>query len=43
MTHLSILTSVSDFFLPSEVAIIWQIDSIVYKLKPRSFYKSTHL
>ena len=43
MTHPSVLTPISDFFLPSEVAIIWQIDGTVYKLKPRSFYKSIHL
>jgi len=39
----SALTFLSDFFLSSEVMTTWQIDSAVYKLKPRSFYKSTHL
>jgi len=27
----------------SEVVTIWRIDSIVHKLKPRSFHKSTYL
>jgi len=39
----SALTSISDFFLLSEVVIIQQTDSIGYKLKPRLFYKFTHL
>ena len=34
---------ISDFFLSSEVATIWQTDSVAYKLKPRLFHKSTHL
>ena len=42
-THQSALTSILDFFFPSEVATMQQIDSTTYKLKPRSFYKSTHL
>jgi len=39
----SALTSILDFFLSSEVVIMWQIDSVAYKLKPRSFYKSAYL
>ena len=42
-THQSALISISDFFLLSEVATIWQIDGVVYKLKPRLFHKSAHL
>ena len=34
------LTPISDFFLFSKIAIIWQIDGAAYKLKPRSFHKS---
>jgi len=43
VTHQSALTPILDFFPSSEVVTIWQTNSIVYKLKPRSFYKSTHL
>ena len=42
-THQSVLTPISDFFLSSEVATMWQTDSAAYKLKPRLFHKSTHL
>jgi len=42
-TYQSALTSISDFFLPSEVATMQQIDSAAYKLKPRLFYKSAYL
>ena len=42
-THQLALTPISDFFLSSEVATMQQIDSIVYKLKPRLFYKFVHL
>jgi len=42
-THQLELTSISDFFLLSEVAIMWQIDGAAYKLKPRSFYKAAYL
>ena len=42
-THQSALTLISDFFLLSEVVITWQTDGTAYKLKPRSFHKSTHL
>ena len=42
-TYQSVLTSVLDFFLLSEVATMWQIDSVAHKLKPRLFYKSAHL
>jgi len=42
-TQQSVLTLTSDFFLSSEVVIMWQTDSIAYKLKPRLFYKSAHL
>ena len=42
VTHQSALTSISDFFPSSEVATMQQTDSIVYKLKPRSFHKSAH-
>ena len=41
--HQSALTPISDFFLSSEVATMWQTDSAAYKLKPRSFHKSAHL
>ena len=42
-TYQSVLTPVLNFFLLSEVATMWQIDSVAHKLKPRSFYKSAHL
>ena len=42
-TYPSVLTLISDFFLLSEVATMWQIDSVAHKLKPRLFYKSAHL
>ena len=42
-THQSALTPILDFFLLSEVATTLQTDSIVHKLKPRSFHKSTYL
>ena len=42
-THQSALTPISDFFPSSEVVIMQQTDSAMHKLKPRSFYKSTHL
>jgi len=41
--HQSALIPISDFFLPSEVATTQQIDSTVYKLKPRPFYRFTSL
>jgi len=41
--HQSVLTPISDFFLSSEVVTTQQMDSAVHKLKPRLFYKSTHL
>ena len=37
------LTSISDFSLSSEVATMQQTDGAAYKLKPRSFHKSTQL
>ncbi len=40
VTHQSVLTFILDFFFSSEVATMWQSDGIVYKLKPRLFYKS---
>jgi len=43
VTHQSALTPISDFFPSSKVATTWQTDGTVYKLKPRSFYKSVHL
>ena len=43
VTYQLVLTSISDFFFSSEVVTMWQTDSTVYKLKPRSFHKSTHL
>ena len=43
VTHQSALTPISDFFPSSEVATTWQTDSTAYKLKPRSFHKSTYL
>ena len=39
----SALTLISDFFLLSEVATMWQTDGVAHKLKPRSFNKSTYL
>jgi len=39
----SALTSISDFFLSSEVVAMWQTDGTAHKLKPRSFHKSIHL
>ena len=44
-TYQSALTLISDLFLflSSEVAIMWQTDGAVHKLKPRSFHKSAHL
>ena len=42
-TYQLVLTSISDFFFSSEVVTMWQTDSTVHKLKPRSFHKSTHL
>jgi len=43
VTYQSALTLISDFFLPSEVATTWQIDSAAHKLKLRSFHKFAHL
>jgi len=43
VTHQSALTSISDFFLSSEVATMWQTDSTAHKLKPRLFHKFAHL
>ena len=43
VTHQSALTPISDFFPLSEVATIQQTDGIAYKLKLRSFHKSTYL
>ena len=42
ITYQSVLISISDFFLSSEVATMWQIDSAAYKLKPRSLHKFVH-
>ena len=42
-THQSALISISDFFLSSEVATMWQTDSAAHKLKLRSFHKSAYL
>jgi len=42
VTHQSVLTPISDYFLSSEVATTWQSDSIAYKPKPRLFHKFTH-
>ena len=42
-THQSALTLTPDFFLSSEVATMQQTNSTVYELKPRLFYKFTHL
>ena len=41
--HQLALTSISDFFLSSEVVTMQQTDGVAYKLKLRSFHKSTHL
>ena len=41
-SHHSALTPILDFSPSSEVATMWQTDSTAYKLKPRSFHKSTH-
>jgi len=38
-----VLTSISDFFLPLEIATTQQTDGATHKLKPRSFHKSIHL
>ena len=43
VTHQSVLTSTQTFSSSSEVAIMQQTDGAVYKLKPRSFYKSAYL
>jgi len=43
VTHQSALTPILDFFLLPEVATMQQTDSAAHKLKPRLFYKSTHL
>ena len=43
VTHQSALTPISDFSLSSEVATTHHTDGTAYKLKPRSFHKSTHL
>ena len=43
VTYQSALTPILDFFPLSEVVTMQQTDSIAYKLKPRSFYKSAHL
>ena len=42
-THQSVLTLISNFFLPSKITTMQQTNSITHKLKLRSFYKSTHL
>jgi len=42
-TYQLTLTSILDSFLLSEVVTTQQTDGTVYKLKPRSFYKSTYL
>ena len=42
-THHSALTPISDFSPSSKVVTTWQTDSVVHKLKPRSFHRSTHL
>ena len=39
-THQSVLTLT---WTSSKVVTTWQTNSVAYKLKPRSFYKSTHL
>jgi len=36
-------TSISDFFLFSEIITTWQTNSTAHKLKLRLFYKFTHL
>jgi len=43
VTHQSVLTSISDFFLSSKVVTMQQTDSAAHKLKPRSFHKSAYL
>ena len=43
ITYQSVLTPISDLFLLSEVATMWQTDGTAHKLKPRSFHKSAHL
>ena len=42
-TYQLVLTPILNFFLLSEVVITWQTDGVAHKLKPRLFYKSTHL
>ena len=42
-THHSALTSISDFIYLSEITTMWQLDGIVYKLKPRPFHKFIYL
>ena len=42
VTHQSVLTFILDFFLLYKVVTMWQINSTIYKLKPRSFHKSAH-
>jgi len=43
VTHQSVLTSILDFFLLLEIVTTWQTNGIAHKLKPRLFYKFTHL
>ena len=38
-TYQSALTSISDFFLLSEVVTTQQTDGVAHKLKPRLFHK----
>ena len=38
VTHQSVLTLISDFFLLLEIATTWQTNSTAHKLKPRLFY-----
>ena len=40
--HQSALTFILDFFPSSEVVTMRQTDGAAYKLKLRSFHKSTH-
>ena len=40
-TYQSVLTPISDFFLPSEIVTMWQTDSAAHKLKPRLLHKFT--
>jgi len=42
-TYPSVLTLISDFFLLSEVATMWQTDGAAHKLKPRLSYKFAYL